>query len=449
MRRHWRRSWISQAPFIFYKDNGKSSCRHHHTLHAQAKRSSKSKGEGLPWQPQQYASASNQKVRVSGKIRPWVQFQNGVCGRVELMVLQRLWKPIFSTSRMCKAGCDVPHTASHSWASHQGTGAENRILRARRRLRDASLARSFFLKRRASGEHCSPLVMGTGDDQAEEEDNVGMEAPPLVEESVVRALRAPVRPTLEMVEGREVCHVPYRPRCGFFVKGRGWSMAHRRVEEGDEQLPIFSVNYSFSCMCVVTSSSIQRCRESSWCDLSEGRSARTGIQRYRRMVRKSVGSRAHSSELCVGQVEMESAAEVVLDAAPIEGHEKSDGEAEATRKQVAGFVRTLRAHVQFHAGVEVPAKKNIMAWMVEHAGSVLSFFARGRDGQTPNIWQMVRPWRIALAPLGERVEFRRRARHKHEARFAARSLPGSEEAEQPENRWRREWSLRGAVNPKS
>ena len=74
------------------------------------------------------------------------------------------------------------------------------------------------------------------------------------------------------------------------------------------------------------------------------------------------------------QVETESAAEVVVEAAPNEGHEKSDGEAEATVKQVAGLVRTLRERVQIYAGVEVPAKHPIMAWIGEHAGTMMSFF---------------------------------------------------------------------------
>ena len=59
-------------------------------------------------------SASNHKVRVLVKFVPCVQFQNGVCGRVELKVLEELKKPILSTSRMCKAGYDVNHTESHS-----------------------------------------------------------------------------------------------------------------------------------------------------------------------------------------------------------------------------------------------------------------------------------------------------------------------------------------------
>ena len=87
---------------------------------------------------------------------------------------------------------------------------------------------------------------------------------------------------------------------------------------------------------------------------------------------------------------MESVAEVVPEAAPTEGHEKSNGEAEATVKQVAALVRTLRENVQFHAGVEHP-DHGVLRWhRVESAWSSAG------------------------------------TRHKLEARWGARSVLGSE-----------------------
>ena len=52
--------------------------------------------------PTEHTSAPNRNVRFLGKIRPWVQFQIGVCARVKLKVLEGLKKPIFSTSRVAK-----------------------------------------------------------------------------------------------------------------------------------------------------------------------------------------------------------------------------------------------------------------------------------------------------------------------------------------------------------
>ena len=51
------------------------------------------------------------------------------------------------------------------------------------------------------------------------------------------------------------------------------------------------------------------------------------------------------SEPC-GQVQMESAAEVVVEAAPTEGHQTSHGKAESTVTQVAGLVQAQREHLR-------------------------------------------------------------------------------------------------------
>ena len=77
------------------------------------------------------------------------------------------------------------------------------------------------------------------------------------------------------------------------------------------------------------------------------------------------------------------------------------------RQQVAGLVRTLREHVQFHAGVEIPAKHPMMAWIVGHAGAMLSPFSWVRDGLTPydRLKGVLRWHRF------------RRTRHKLEARW--------------------------------
>ncbi len=68
------------------------------------------------------------------------------------------------------------------------------------------------------------------------------------------------------------------------------------------------------------------------------------------------------------------AGEVVPEMAPKENHEKSNGQAEATVKQVQGLVRTLREHVAFRLGEPIPGKHPVMAWMVEHAGTLLSLW---------------------------------------------------------------------------
>ena len=112
------------------------------------------------------------------------------------------------------------------------------------------------------------------------------------------------------------------------------------------------------------------------------------------------------------------AGEIIPEAAPKEYHERSNGEAEATVKQVHGLVRTLTEFLMLKMGnKEIPPKHPGLAWMVEHAGTLQTLYGRGEDGLTP--WHRLKgkPWRAPLPCFGEVVEFKLRTRHKLEARW--------------------------------
>ena len=136
------------------------------------------------------------------------------------------------------------------------------------------------------------------------------------------------------------------------------------------------------------------------------------------MVLKS-DQEASIGALC-GQVQMDSAAEVGPEEAPIEGHEKSNGEAGATIKEVCWIgANSARARLVLRRS----GKTRIMAWIVEHAGTMLCLFSRGRDRPTPFSRLKGRPWRVALAPFVESVELCRRPRRKLEARLREQECP--------------------------
>ena len=61
----------------------------------------------------------------------------------------------------------------------------------------------------------SSLVLGNDDDQAGNEEDVYMEESPAAADSDARALPPPVRPAMEMVEGRSGCHVPLQTMVQF------------------------------------------------------------------------------------------------------------------------------------------------------------------------------------------------------------------------------------------
>ena len=140
-----------------------------------------------------------------------------------------LWDPLSTHQHPIRVLGKIHHTASHSWASHQGTNVECRVYERGGVHVMPVWVDHFYFKPCAGGDAVSPLVLGNDDDQAGDEENVEMEESPEGEESDARPWRAPVRPTMDMVEGQEVCQVPYRPWRSFCVRGRGQSMAHRRV----------------------------------------------------------------------------------------------------------------------------------------------------------------------------------------------------------------------------
>ena len=132
------------------------------------------------------------KVRVVGMIRPRVRFQKGVFGRVEWKFWYGLKKPIFSTSRMCQAGCATHRTVEETWA--------------RRRLRDARVGRPFLVAPWAGSGAARTVVT---ENDGEQESNVETEESPEGEESDTRSLHAPVRALVFWLKSKWVWLVCY------------------------------------------------------------------------------------------------------------------------------------------------------------------------------------------------------------------------------------------------
>ena len=54
------------------------------------------------------------------------------------------------------------------------------------------------------------------------------------ENADVICIRPPVRPTAQMIEEHEVCHIPFRAWCSSCVRARGASCGHPEVQKQDE-----------------------------------------------------------------------------------------------------------------------------------------------------------------------------------------------------------------------
>ena len=254
------------------------------------------------------------------------------------------------------------------------------------------------------------------------------------EETAATAMRQPVLPTQAMIDDHEVAHLPFRSWCPFCVRGRGQSQGHFKVDKGDEQIPLISVDYGFLGTRDSPANETpillikDRLSKSIWAHPVPNRGLQPSMHGsevllkaiketgYKRLTLKS--DQEPSIRALCNDVQNKFSGEIVPEASPKESHEKSNGEAEATVKQVHGLVRTLREFLMFKLGnVDIPPKQPGLAWMVEHAGTLQTLYGRGEDGLTP--WHRLKgkPWRVPLPCFGEVVEFKLRTRHKLEARW--------------------------------
>ncbi len=65
------------------------------------------------------------------------------------------------------------------------------------------------------------------------------------EETSSKSLRAPMRPTQQMIDDHSVSHLPFRSWCPACVRGRAKCVPHHDVGKEDEQLPTVSCDYGF------------------------------------------------------------------------------------------------------------------------------------------------------------------------------------------------------------
>ena len=110
---------------------------------------------------------------------------------------------------------------------------------------------------------------------------------------------------------------------------------------------------------------------------------------------------------------------MIVEAAPKEGHERSNGAAEVTVQRVHALARTIKDHVETCSGIEIGVKSPLLTWLVTHAAALITMFSKGTppDGMTPFQRWRGRPWRVALPGFGEAIHYRRNTRHKLESRW--------------------------------
>ena len=137
---------------------------------------------------------------------------------------------------------------------------------------------------------------------------------------------------------------------------------------------------------------------------------------YKRIALK--GDQEASIQALIQQVKNGFTGEIVPDKAPVEGHEKSNGEVERAGQLVGGLARTLKEFLEIHSEAKLPANHPMVAWALVYAATLYTLFHREKDdGMTAYQRLKGKPWKVPLPSWGESVEFRLRGRGKMESRW--------------------------------
>lgn len=137
---------------------------------------------------------------------------------------------------------------------------------------------------------------------------------------------------------------------------------------------------------------------------------------YKRIALK--GDQEPSIQALIQQVKNGFTGEIIPDKAPVEGHEKSNGEVERAGQLVGGLARTLKEFLEIHTETKLPANHPMVAWALVYAATLYTLFHREKDdGMTAYQRLKGKPWKVPLPAWGESVEFRLRGRGKMESRW--------------------------------
>ena len=274
-------------------------------------------------------------------------------------------------------------------------------------------------------------------DEAADDQAVAADVFPEARSVQAKALPRPVMPTAAEVAEHEITHLPYRTWCAHCVRGRGISIQHRRVQTEAEQVPTISMDYGFLGDDSQRATSLpiliarDRMSKTIWAlpvpnkgvhvDL---RGCTSLIQRlentgYTKMILKCDNEPAIVAlQQRIAEELRRKGVSVIKENAPLECHEKSNGDVESAVKQVAGLSRTLKSHVEHKIKADVKATHPLLAWLIEHAANLLTLFLEGPDGLTAYHRLKGKPWRTALPAFGESVLYR--SKPKNDSKLDAR-----------------------------
>ena len=88
---------------------------------------------------------------------------------------------------------------------------------------------------------------------------------------------------------------------------------------------------------------------------------------------------------------------------------QANGSAEVAVRLLKGHLRTLRSSLEAQIGFRIPVRHALMTWLVRHAAALISWCAKGHDGQTAHQRVRGREFRTRLLTFGECCSFKNRS----------------------------------------
>ena len=234
----------------------------------------------------------------------------------------------------------------------------------------------------------------------------------------------PKLPSAEEVEAHNLTHLPYRSWCPHCVRGKGKTMDHRRASR-EKIVRELHVDYCFmsargdeSTKCIVVAKDYDSKSVMASVVPVKGSSREFPARRIIAFIRE-LGLEGQDIVLRSDQEpalqdllrdvgKRRVPAKTFYEVSPV-GSSASNGVAERGVQTVEGQIRVLKDALEARLGARVPSDHNVLAWLVEFAGTVVNRYEVGRDGKTPHERLRGKASRLIGLEFGEKVNFRRTA----------------------------------------
>ncbi len=242
----------------------------------------------------------------------------------------------------------------------------------------------------------------------------------------------PKRPSRAVVDEHNLTHMPYQAWCPDCVRGRGLGARHVMKERTDEEMriPVVAADYAFmgdetddekltilvmrddKVRATCCTSVKNKGAASSWA-VKRSLKFLEGLG-FGRIVFKSDSE--HSITDLWNAIRAKREADTVPECAP-KGESQANGVVEKAVQEVQGVVRTLKSGLEKRIGKRIKISDDIIHWIVEHAGFILTRYKVSVDGMTAYERLKGRPNRKKVCEIGETVLFKPVRAHSETHRF--------------------------------